>query len=422
MKKNIYRATNVNKINFEKIAEAVLGQSIVVGIDVAKKDNFACLMDENRRAIVIVKWAHPTQTRQFVDFLTSLPTERLVAAMESSGVYGDCLRHLLQQSGIDVYRVGAKRTHDAAEVYDGVPSSHDAKSATIICRLHLDGGSRLWDAAGDYRLDLKAAADIMDLHDEQYHCNLNRLEAMLSRHWPEATEILGLDSRTLWKVILRHGGPMQVRQNRKAVFNLMRKTGGHFLSPEKINRLIESVDDSLGVPMTSIELRKLKLLAGEISKSHKLLNGAKNDVEKLSMDDMSVQAIGEVVGRATAAIIVVEVGDPDQFESASSYEKAAGMNIKERSSGRHCGQKKITKRGSGKARRWLYMAALRMIRDNEIVKAWHASKVARDGGKKMKSIIAIMRKLIKALWHVGQGEQFDASKLFDVKRLGFKVI
>ena len=36
----------------------------------------------------------------------------------------------------------------------------------------------------------------------------------------------------------------------------------------------------------------------------------------------------------------------------------------------------------------------------------------------MKAVVAVMRKLARALWHVGQGKRFDAAKLFDVSRLG----
>ncbi len=35
--------------------------------------------------------------------------------------------------------MNAKRVSDAHEIYDGVPSLHDAKSATIITRLHREG-------------------------------------------------------------------------------------------------------------------------------------------------------------------------------------------------------------------------------------------------------------------------------------------
>lgn len=33
-----------------------------------------------------------------------------------------------------------------------------------------------------------------------------------------------------------------------------------------------------------------------------------------------------------------------------------------------------------------------------------------------------MRKLIRALWHVARGEQFDSTKLFDVSRLKLELV
>ncbi|MCK4604944.1 MAG: transposase, partial [Deltaproteobacteria bacterium] len=93
-------------------------------------------------------------------------------------------------------------------------------------------------------------------------------------------------------------------------------------------------------------------------------------------------------------------------------------NLKEHSSGKHKGKLKITKRGSGTVRMYLFMAVLRLIQKNFIVQAWYQNKVDRDGGTKMKAVVAVMRKLARALWYVGQGKRFDAAKLFDVKRLG----
>ncbi|MGH8522516.1 MAG: hypothetical protein ACREU9_14085, partial [Gammaproteobacteria bacterium] len=42
--------------------------------------------------------------------------------------------------------------------------------------------------------------------------------------------------------------------------------------------------------------------------------------------------------------------DPRAYANSGSYCKAFGLNLKERSSGQHKGQIKITKRGSGPAR------------------------------------------------------------------------
>jgi hypothetical protein len=58
--------------------------------------------------------------------------------------------------------MSGKRTHDAAEVYDGVPSLHSAKSAAIIAKLHLDGVSTPWGPLSEEKRELKAAIATMD--------------------------------------------------------------------------------------------------------------------------------------------------------------------------------------------------------------------------------------------------------------------
>lgn len=130
-----------------------------------------------------------------------------------------------------------------------------------------------------------------------------------------------------------------------------------------------------------------------------------------------VKAMAKVLGKVTAAVIYLAVGGMHDHSGAASVIKALGLNLKERSSGNHTGQLRITKRGSGSARKYLYMAALRLIMSDKIIAAWYHKKTSRDGGTKMKAIVAIMRKLAAALWHVSQGVAFDASKLFDTRRL-----
>lgn len=108
------------------------------------------------------------------------------------------------------------------------------------------------------------------------------------------------------------------------------------------------------------------------------------------------------------------MGSPVDYASATSYVKAMGLNLKEKSSGKFKGQLKITKRGASIVRMYLYFVAMRMVKSDPVVRAWYEKKVRRDGGKlKMKALIAIMRKLAKALWYVGQGEVFDPSRLFN---------
>ena len=53
-----------------------------------------------------------------------------------------------------------------------------------------------------------------------------------------------------------------------------------------------------------------------------------------------------------------------------------------------------------------------MIQRDEIVKTWFENKVkANGGGNKQRIVVALMRKLSRALWYVARGQAFDARRL-----------
>lgn len=417
MKKRTYRGVEVKKVDKARLAEAVTGKDLVVGVDVGKEVCFGSLVGAEG-VQVTVKWKGLWESRDFVELLCGLGCRSIEVAMEPSGTYGDPLRSLLWEAGVPVYRVSAKRSHDAAEVYDGVPSWHDAKSAAIIAKLHKDGASDLWPFRSEKERDLRAVVTTMDLLDQQFHENLNRLEGHMARHWPEVGTWLELSSVTFLEMILRFGGPEQIAAKQEEARETMRAVGGRFLKEEKIEAVVESSGNTIGVPMTAQEVEELRKLANRTLDLYRHLQTTRRKVDRMSQDRASIQAMSRAVGKGTAAVLVVEGGDPGQYGSSSEWLKTFGLNLKERSSGKHIGKLKITKRGSGKARKWIYLAALRLIQGDLIVRTWYEKKVARDGGVKKKAIVAVMRKLVRALWYVGRGEPLDTSKMFDVKRLG----
>jgi transposase len=185
----------------------------------------------------------------------------------------------------------------------------------------------------------------------------------------------------------------------------------------KIDRVIDSASRSAGLPMLDLERVTLMAIANEAQKSLRAFTTAKTSLEKLSLQTYA-QLMAPTVGKTTAAVFATFVGDPSLFGSAAAYVKAFGMNLKEKSSGKFQGHLKITKRGPGRARQYLWLAVCRWVRQDPIARAWYQKKVARDAGKKAKAIVALMRKLASALYHIGRGDPYDAAKLFEVKRLG----
>jgi transposase len=420
MKKRSYKATIINHVKHSAVASAVQGQRVVFGIDIAKDVCFGRLVTEEREVVVTVKWHQLTETRQLLGFLTSLPAKRIEAAMEPSGTYGDALRYQLKRAGLEVYRVSGKRCHDAAEVYDGVPSMHDAKAADIVARLHLDGASAAWRVASEDERALSSAVQLMAMYDDQYARALNRIEAQLARSWPELTSVLKLGSATLLSLLSTFGSASAVAQAPQQATELMRRVGGHLLRAEKIEQVLHTAVGTMGVAVVEAERQLLMKLAAEADRNRKEADAAHNQVKARCQGNEEVRRIAEVVGVLAASVLMCKVGRVREFGSSKSYVKAMGLNLKERSSGKHKGQLKITKRGPSEARRYLYLASLRLIQNSgdAVVRAWYLRKVKRDGGHvKQKAVTAVMRKLALALFHVGGGATFDASKLFDKRRL-----
>jgi transposase len=418
VKKRIYRKIVVKRVVVERLVSAVNGR-VVFAIDVAKTDMVASFVESDGRVVLTVCWQHPDENQAVLELLRELGFAGISveAVMESSGSYGDVLRHQLERQGVPVFRVSGKRTHDAAEVYDGVPSLHDAKSAAIIAKLHLDGASTRWLETPVVHRELLAAIGTMDMHQEHEQRLVHKLEAVLARHWPELPELLELTSATLMALLGRVGAPADVAQRPEEARRLMRGMSHGLMSAEKIEAVLQSAGTTVGIEMVREERAALMAFASEAHRALREFKKAKGRVEELSLANETARLLAPEVGKATAAVLMADVGDPREFGSTRAYLKAFGMNLKEKSSGKKQGQLHITKRGPGRARKYLWLAVLRWVQKDRIARAWYERKIARDGGLRAKAVMALMRKYAQALFHMARGGPLESGRLFDTERL-----
>lgn len=338
--------------------------------------------------------------------------------LEPSGTYGDPLRYQAQDLGFSIYRVSPKRSHDYAEVLDGVPSHHDGKSAWILARLHCEGISEPWDLESEQHRNLRALIKEADIYQLQKAQGQGRLESWLARHWPELHKIVALRLVSVLELLAHYGSPVEIAARKAEARDLMAKASRYCLKASKIDAVLDSAHRTIGLAPTTAEASLCRALAREMLRNRRALAEIEKRISAEATGSPSLAALGQVLGICTAAVLVTEVGDPLSFTNTRSYLKAAGLNLRENSSGLHQGRLHISKRGSSRARRWLYLAALRWIQSDRIAKAWYDRKVQRDGGRiKQKAVGALMRKLVAGLWHVARGNEFDSRKLFDTRRL-----
>ena len=144
MKKRVYRAVAIKKVDIKRLKEFTSGKRIIFSVDVAKVDFYGAFYNEAKEVGLTIKWKSPDEVELLSELLNALETSSLEVVLEPTGTYGDAFREQMERQGRDVYLVSPKRSYDASEVYDGVPSSHDGKSAAIIGKLHLEGLSKPW--------------------------------------------------------------------------------------------------------------------------------------------------------------------------------------------------------------------------------------------------------------------------------------
>lgn len=414
MKREAYRAVDVKRVLIGSLVADKPAVSAMVGIDVAKSESLA-----------VVRWPSgdferpwrvetPEEIPVLVDRLQCLAQGRpLVIGMESTGTYGDALRQALTDAGLTVHRVSGKAVHDYAEIFDGVPSQHDGKDAAIVAELVALGKSSPWPyrPPTEFDQELRYWVERADVQQRIGMLWLGRLEALLARHWPEATEYLELNSETLLQILAHYGGPAALAADAQAAQQLKR-WGGHFLKSEKIGRFVQAAGRSVGVRQTAVDRRRMQECATAALLAKHAVQQASATLEKLAQGQATIARQAAVVGWATACVLWVHLGDPANYHCAEAYRKAMGLNLKERSSGRYRGQLTITKRGPGAVRRWLYFAAMRLVQTAEVAEWYAVKKGQREKGGK-RALVAVMRKLALGLHALGVCEEgFDARRLF----------
>ena len=97
------------------------------------------------------------------------------------------------------------------------------------------------------------------------------------------------------------------------------------------------------------------------------------------------------IAPVTAAVFLGSIGDPRAYESGAQILRVAGLSLVERSSGILRGTKRISKRGRPLLRQAAYMFAVRSITKGGLFRAEYEALCQRNGGQKMKAVVAVMR-------------------------------
>ena len=118
---------------------------LILGCDAAKEIWYGAWMNMQGEVVQTIRWDQVDETGALLTRLQGALRAAGVAidvAVEPTATYADAVVVQLLAQGLAVYRVNTKHSHDYQEIYDGVPSGHDAKAAAIVAKLTSSAGAR----------------------------------------------------------------------------------------------------------------------------------------------------------------------------------------------------------------------------------------------------------------------------------------
>ncbi len=225
------------------------------------------------------------------------------------------LRWQLLGHGFEIHRVSPEKSNDSREIYDGVPSSHDAKCAAIVAWLHCRGKSEPWPVKSEHERSLKAAPWLLEVGMAS---SSGRTATGSRRSLPA----IGRSSRGCWTstrpqqgLLAAYGGQAQVAAPPTVAAELMRRIGGSMLQEAKVEAVVAGASKTTGLPPVAEEVALVRAIAAEARRNQREERSARRRVEELAVaEEGSAKEMQAVVGKTTGAGGAA-AGDPRSYES-----------------------------------------------------------------------------------------------------------
>lgn len=380
--------------------------TLVVGVDIAKSSHVAVFQSPD---FVFSKPSTFANTRKgfeaFRDWIRAAAvkagTAHVIVALEPTGHYWKPLGEFLQAEQLEIRMVSTVLTKRVKDMLDNSPLKTDAKDARVIADLARQGRSRPQYVQTTDVQELRYLVELRERFNREKTACLNRLHRLLDLLFPE---ILGMFSRIDCKSILAliEAAPTPAAAMQLGVAELaavLERASNHYYGTAKALQILDAAQSSIGCKqgITPLVFEVLVVVPRIRDFDRLLLELEAEMAEVLNKIDygpllLTIPSFGVL----TASVVVAELGDLRLYRNARQVLKMAGLNLFERSSGYHRGQRRITKRGRSLLRKILYLAVLRQAGEKGIFGEYF-KKFGPDKPKP-KIAVASMRRLLRIIF------------------------
>lgn len=337
-------------------------------------------------------WGHITQVMRAKNL------EEMVVGFESTGPYAEPLLHYLMKRRVKLVQVNPMHTKRLKEVQGNSPNKTDQKDPKVIADIIELGHALTVIIPEGATAELRRLTQARERAIQRRTAIFNQLHDLVFILFPEFLQVMNTVKTVSSQYLLKHYPTPQdiIHHGLDALTDTLRRTSRGKLDEERARSLYEAARESAGIKegQTSILIEIREILA-IIESSERFIAEIEKEMS-CRLDEipyknslLSLKGIGEI----TAAGLIGEVGDFTKFKTISEITKLAGLDLFEVSSGKHKGQRHISKRGRPLMRKLLFFAAINVVRKGGIMHEQYQKYINR-GMPRMKALVAIARKLL----------------------------
>ena len=382
-------------------------KTMIVAIDIGKDKNWAIFrapVGQDSKPFVF------TTTREgfgkFSDRLrwykAHYNARDVVVGFESTGVYADPLIHYLQARGIRLVLVNPVHTKRVKEIRDNSPNKTDKKDPGVIADIIQLGCVLSVIVPKGEAAELRQLIHARERAIGARNALLSQLHAFVYKIFPEFNQIFkSFKGKTAQYILKHHTMPEDIAElNTHELISKIRTLSRGRIQQTKVNKLQVLARTTVGIKEgTRAVVKEIRHLIAQMNSQELFIKDTEKDISEtlkrvpFSARIMSIKGIGTI----TTAGILGETANFEGMNSSKEIEKLAGLNLFEISSGKHQGQKRISKRGRSLLRKLLYFAALNVVKNDGVFREKYQSYLI-NGKPKKQALIAIGRKLIRVIF------------------------
>ena len=334
--------------------------------------------------------------------------KQVVVGFESTGPYAEPITHFLKQRPVRLMQINPMHSKRIKELTGNSPNKTDRKDPRVIADVIMLGHALRVVIPQGSSAHLRRLTQARERAVRDRTAMLNQLQHLLFVIFPEFLQVIKNISCKTGLYLLRHYPTRQAiaALAEEKLSTIIKRISRGRMGQGHARKLFQSAQTSVGINEGQESIvEEIGHLLDKIERENEFIDRVecqmRSHLEQVPYSSCLLSLPG--VGLITVAGLIGEVGDFRQYGTVAEITKLAGLDLFEVSSGKHKGQRRISKRGRPLMRKLLYFAAINVVKSTGAMHQPYTRMLER-GMPKIKALVAISRKLLTVMYALARDQ------------------